>query len=91
MNKAEVIEKIVEQTSLSKGDVEKVVASFFDTIKNSLSSDESVKLIGFGTFSRNERKARTGRNPKTGEDISIAACFYPKFKPGKEFKAYLNK
>ncbi|MCZ0933295.1 MAG: HU family DNA-binding protein [Oligoflexia bacterium] len=90
MNKAEVIDKIVEKTQLSKSEVEKVVSSFFETIKSSLKDRQNVRLVGFGTFSSNERKARIGRNPQTGEEISIPSCHYPKFKPGKEFKDYLN-
>lgn len=90
MNKSEIIDKIVSQTNLSKSDVEKVISSFFDTVKNTLKGKKSVRLVGFGTFSANERKARTGRNPQTGQEIQIPSCYYPKFKPGKEFKDYLN-
>ena len=90
MNKAEIINKIADNTELSKNDVEKVLSSFFETIKSSLKDKQSVRLIGFGTFSSGRRKERTGRNPQTGEQINIPASFYPKFKPGKEFKEYLN-
>lgn len=90
MNKAEIIDKIVEETEMSKSDVEKVISCFFDTVKTTLKEKQNVKLVGFGTFSANERKARTGRNPQTGQQIEIPSCYYPKFKPGKEFKDYLN-
>ena len=90
MNKTEVIDKITEKTQLSKSEVEKVIASFFETIKSSLKDKQSVRLVGFGTFSSSERKARVGRNPQTGQEINIPSCQYPKFKPGKEFKDYLN-
>ena len=90
MNKAETIEKIAAETSLSKGEVEKVMACFFETVKNVLKEQKTVRLVGFGTFSSSERKARVGRNPQTGEEIQIPSCYYPKFKPGKEFKDYLN-
>ena len=90
MNKAEIIHKISEDSELSKNDVEKVLSIFFSVIKSSLKDKQSVRLIGFGTFSSGKRKARTGRNPQTGEQIDIPASFYPKFKPGKEFKEYLN-
>ena len=90
MNKTEVIDKISEKTSLTKTEVEKVISSFFETVKTSLKDKKSVRLIGFGTFSSSERKARVGRNPQTGEEINIPSCQYPKFKPGKEFKDYLN-
>ena len=90
MNKAETIEKIAEETNLSKAEVEKVMSCFFETVKNVLKSQKTVRLVGFGTFSSSERKARVGRNPQTGEEIQIPSCYYPKFKPGKEFKDYLN-
>ena len=90
MNKAEIIERVAEDTGVSKADVAKVVTTFFDTVKNTLKKKETVKLIGFGTFTANERKARMGRNPHTGEEIQIPACTSPKFKPGKDFKDYLN-
>ena len=90
MNKTEVIDKITEKTQLSKSEVEKVIASLFETIKSSLKDKQSVRLVGFGTFSSSERKARVGRNPQTGQEINIPSCQYPKFKPGKEFKDYLN-
>ena len=90
MNKAEIIEKIAEDTNLQKVDVEKTMSCFFETVKDVLKKKESVRLVGFGTFSANERKARVGRNPQTGQEIQIASCYYPKFKPGKEFKSSLN-
>ena len=90
MNKAETIEKIAEETNLSKVEVEKVMSCFFETVKNVLKAQKTVRLVGFGTFSSSERKARVGRNPQTGEEIKIPSCYYPKFKPGKEFKDYLN-
>ena len=90
MNKAKVIEKIAAKTNLSKSEVEKVISSFFETVKSSLKDKQTVRLVGFGTFSSNERKARIGRNPQTGEEIKIPSCYHPKFKPGKEFKEYLN-
>ena len=90
MNKTEIINEISKKIELSKTDVEKVISCFFDTIKSSLKENESVKLIGFGTFSSNKRKAKAGRNPQTGETINIPSRFYPKFKPGREFKDYIN-
>ena len=90
MNRAELIDKIVKKTQLSKSEVEKVMSSFFETIKSALKDKQSVRLVGFGTFSSNQRKARIGRNPQTGEEIRIPSFHYPKFKPGKEFKDYIN-
>ena len=90
MNKTEIIDKIAEKTRLSKSEVDRVISGFFETIKSSLKDKKNVRLVGFGTFSSSERKARVGRNPQTGEEIKIPSCSYPKFKPGKEFKDYLN-
>ncbi|MCY4320792.1 MAG: HU family DNA-binding protein [Bdellovibrionaceae bacterium] len=90
MNKTKVIEKVVQKTEVSKSEVEKVVSSFLETIKSALKDKQIVRLVGFGTFSSNERKARIGRNPQTGEEVKIPSCHHPKFKPGKEFKEYLN-
>ena len=90
MNKAEMIEKITNETGVSKAEVTKVITCFFESIKKSLKNKESVKLVGFGSFTASERKARTGRNPHTNEEIQIPARISPKFKPGKDFKEYLN-
>ena len=90
MNKTEVIDVISEKTQLTKTEVEKVMSSFFETVKSALKDKRNVRLVGFGTFSSSARKARIGRNPQTGEEINVPSCQYPKFKPGKEFKNYLN-
>lgn len=90
MNKSDLIEKIAQDTQISKANVTKVIASFFDAVKEALKNRQSVRLVGFGTFTFSERKERAGINPHTKEDIIIPARHYPKFKPGKEFKDYLN-
>ncbi len=90
MNKSEIVSAIAAKTNLSKAKVDEVVSCFFETVKTAVKRKKSVKLIGFGTFSSSERKARTGRNPQTGDKIQIPFCHYPRFKPGKEFKDYLN-
>lgn len=90
MNKAELIERVSKETNLSKTDVEKSLNCITDSIKKSIKKGEEVKLVGFGTFSKSKRKARTGRNPQTGAEIKIAACSVPKFKPGKDFKELIN-
>lgn len=90
MNKAELIERVSKETNISKTDVEKTLNSTIDTIKKSIKKGDDVKLIGFGTFTRSKRQARTGRNPQTGTEIKIPACNVPKFKPGKEFKDLIN-
>ena len=90
MNKTDIIEKISQETQVPKGDTTKVLASFFDVVKEALKNKESVRLVGFGTFTFSERKERIGINPHTKEDIKIPARHYPKFRPGKDFKDYLN-
>jgi DNA-binding protein HU-beta len=90
MNKAELIERVAKESNISKSDVEKTLNSMIDIIKKSIKKGDDVKLIGFGTFTRSKRQARTGRNPQTGTEIKIPACNVPKFKPGKEFKDLIN-
>jgi DNA-binding protein HU-beta len=86
MNKTELINSVATQTELSKKDATKAVDALFETVLNTLSKEEKIQLIGFGTFEVRERAARTGRNPQTGEEIQIAASKVPAFKPGKELK-----
>lgn len=90
MNKPDLIEKISGDTQIPKKDVDKVVVSFCNAVKDALKKGENVRLAGFGTFTFIERKERMGINPHTKEDIKIPARQYPKFRPGKEFKDYLN-
>jgi DNA-binding protein HU-beta len=90
MNKAELIERVSKDTELSKNEVEKSLNSITEWIKKSVKKGDEVKLVGFGTFSKSKRKARTGRNPQTGAEIKIPACSVPKFKPGKDFKESVN-
>ena len=90
MNKSELIERVAKDTNLSKADVERTLNQIVDTVKRSIKKGDDVKLVGFGTFSKTRRQARTGRNPQTGAEIKIPACNVPKFKPGKEFKDLIN-
>jgi len=90
MNKGEFIEAIVDKTNLSKKDVGIVVSAFQDVVIETLKSDDSISLTGFGKFEAVKRAARSGRNPHTGESISIQSKVVPKFKPGKSFKDALN-
>ncbi len=85
-NKQDVIAKVVEATGLTKKDATASVNAVFDTVENYLADGEKVQLIGFGTFDVRERAARQGRNPQTGEAISIAASKVPAFKAGKALK-----
>lgn len=90
MNKAELIELVGSKTNLSKSDATDAVEAVFRSIQDTLSNGDSVTLVGFGTFSVSERASRTGRNPRTGEVITIPASKTPKFKAGKALKDALN-
>ncbi len=84
MNKAQLVTAIAEDSGLTKADSEKALNATINAIKKSMVSGDSVQLIGFGSFSINERAARMGRNPQTGKEIQIAAKKVVKFKAGKE-------
>ncbi|WP_019390973.1 HU family DNA-binding protein [Priestia filamentosa] len=86
MNKTELVNAVAAQSELTKQDAAKAVNALFKTISDTLSKEEKIQLIGFGTFEVRERAARTGRNPQTGEEMQIAASKVPAFKPGKELK-----
>ena len=83
MNKQELVAAIAAGSGLTKVDSEKAINATIEAIKVALTKGESIQLIGFGTFSVNERAARTGRNPQTGKEIQIAAKKVVKFKTGK--------
>ena len=91
MNKAQLIEKIAKTTEMTKADTERFLDATVDTIRKSVKKGDEVKLVGFGTFTKTKRKARTGRNPQTGKPLKIPAAWYPKFRPGSEFKMMLRK
>ncbi len=82
MKKNELIEKVAKQSALSKSVAEKVVASVFEAIAEAMKTGDKVTLLGFGTFSVSERAAREGRNPKSGETITIPAKKVVTFKAG---------
>jgi DNA-binding protein HU-beta len=90
MNKADLIDAVAASANLTKTDAGNAVDAVFDSIGNSLSNGDAVSLVGFGTFSVSDRAARSGRNPRTGEPISIAATRVPKFKAGKGLKDAVN-
>lgn len=90
MNKAQLIEKVAQETGMTKAQTEKLLDTTLDTIRKSVKKGDEVKLVGFGTFAKAKRKARTGRNPQTGKAIKIPATWYPKFRPGAEFKNLLR-
>ncbi len=91
MNKAQLIEKIAKETDTTKAQTERMLDATIDTVRKAVKKGDEVKLVGFGTFTKSKRKARTGRNPQTGEAIKIPAAWYPKFRPGTEFKQMLRK
>ena len=90
MNKQELVAAIAAKAGLTKIDAEKALSAFIETTKETLAKKESIQLIGFGTFSISERSARTGRNPKTGNEIQIAAKNVAKFKAGKSLSDAVN-
>lgn len=86
MNKSELIDAVANNADLTKAKAGDAVEAALGAISDALSSGNSVALVGFGTFSVRERGARTGRNPRTGESIQIAASRVPAFKAGKALK-----
>ena len=86
MNKTELIATVAEKAELSKKDSEKAVAAVFDAITEGLKAGDKVALVGFGTFDVKDRPERTGKNPRTGEPVAIAATRVPTFKAGKGLK-----
>ena len=91
MNKNDLIASVASSAGLSKSDATRAIESFLDAITNSLKRDEKVSIVGFGNFSVSHRKATTGRNPRTGESIQIAASQKVKFLPAKSLKEMFNK
>ena len=90
MNKNDLIAAVADAADISKADATKAVDSVFDVITGELKGGGDVRLVGFGTFSVAARAATTGRNPRTGEPIPIAASKQPKFKAGKALKDAVN-
>ena len=90
MNKQDLISSVSDQAGNSKADASKAVEAVFDSITSTLKKGGEVRLVGFGTFSVTKRKASTGRNPRTGEAMTIKASTQPKFKAGKGLKDAVN-
>ncbi len=90
MNKTDLIDHVAGSAGLSKADAGKAVEAIFDGITAALKSGDEVRLVGFGTFAVSARAASEGRNPRTGEKISIKASKQPKFKAGKGLKDSVN-
>ncbi len=91
MTKAELIETLSNKLPIAKGEAERAINILLDDIIAALKQGQRVNISGFGTFSVSMRKARSGRNPKTGETIEIAASRSAKFKAGKQLKDSLNE
>ena len=91
MNKTELIAAIAAKAGLSKKDAEKALNAAIDSITGALVAGDKVQLVGFGSFETKTREARTGRNPRTGENITIAASRTPAFKAGKALKDKVAK
>ena len=90
MNRTELVAAMATETQLSKKDAEAALKAFIDVVSAELKKGEKVQLVGFGTFEVAERAAREGRNPQTGETMTIAASKNPKFKAGKALKDMVN-
>ncbi len=91
MNKGDLINAVAEQTEMTKAASEQALNATIDVIKGALSGGDSVTLIGFGTFSTSKRAEKKGRNPRTGEEITIPAATIPAFKAGKALKETVNQ
>lgn len=89
MNKGDLINAVAEVLSTKK-EAQEAVDCVFNTIKETLKKNETVQVVGFGSFKVNKREARKGRNPQTGQEIQIAARMVPKFVPGKALKDAIN-
>ncbi|MBI1351690.1 MAG: HU family DNA-binding protein [Actinomycetales bacterium] len=90
MNKAELIDAVATRLGHSKRDVTDIVDAFIEETKKAVVRGEKVAVSGFGVFEAQARKARLGRNPRTGETVKIKATKLPKFRPGAEFKAVVS-
>ena len=90
MNKTELIATMVETSGLTKKDCEAALAAFIGAVETAMKSEDKVQLVGFGSFEVKERPARVGRNPRTGETLTIPACKMVKFRPGKMLKDALD-
>ena len=90
MNKAELVAQVAKESELSKDAAEKAVDALFKNIERALSEQDTVRIVGFGNFQVAQRKASTGRNPRTGAEVQIPASRVPKFRAGKALKEACN-
>lgn len=91
MNKVELVAAIAEKAEISRKDAEKALKAFTEVVTDEIKNGGKVQLVGFGTFETSTREARVGRNPRTGENMEIAASRVPKFKAGKALKDIVNE
>jgi integration host factor subunit beta len=90
MTKADLVEEVAKAVDVPKKDAERIVKTVFESVTKALHRGEKIELRGFGSFRLRERKARIGRNPKTGETVSVPSKKVPYFKAGKELKELIN-
>ena len=91
MNKSELVDAVADRAGLSKSDAERALNAVLDSIESAVASGDKVTLPGFGSWSSSQRAARTGRNPRTGEPVNIAASKAVKFSAGAKFKSAVNR
>lgn len=95
MNKSELVQSLASKTDMTKADAQRAVDALFNTkdgvLTSALKKGDRVQITGFGTFETRKRKARTGRNPRTGDEIKIGATVSPSFRPGKALKDSVKK
>lgn len=90
MNRTELLEIIAAKTEVSKASAGRMLDTLIDTIQTTVKKGDTVALVGFGTFKSAKRAARSGKNPRTGEKLKIAATTLPRFTPGAKFKAVVD-
>lgn len=90
MNRAELVEKVAKATGQPKSEITRTLSAMLHTVTGALAKGDKVTLVGFGTFERRMRKARTGRNPRTLDPLRIPAAKVPAFRAGKELKDIVN-
>lgn len=90
MNRQELVKVIAEKSGQTQGAASDMLNAFISTVQDSVAAGDKIALVGFGTFESVKRAERQGRNPATGESITIAASTLPKFTPGKAFKDHVN-
>ena len=91
MNKTELVAAVAEKAEISKKDADSAVNAVIESIIEAVASKDKVQIVGFGTFEARERKEKIGKDPRTGEEVKIAASVVPVFKAGKAFKDATNK